>query len=174
MKPNGKQLFLACLLTAFFVAPIRIAAQDRGPSTPEERARAVQTAKSLQADPLAPSVKADGEWIVKWLIQVPDITVEMCSAFMEDVGNLKNEKSSALLSTMLASQAQFVIENPDKAKDHDAIYVAGLEGALEGYESIRKKDAAFHVKQLDELILKRDQGTLPAFVHTTAAKKCKQ
>ena len=27
-------------------------AQQRGPSTPEERARAVQTAKSLQSDPL--------------------------------------------------------------------------------------------------------------------------
>ena len=37
-------------------------AQQRGPSTPEERARAVQTAKSLQPDPLAPNVQQDREW----------------------------------------------------------------------------------------------------------------
>jgi hypothetical protein len=52
-------------------------AQQRGPSTPEERARAVQTAKSLQSDPLAPNVQEDREWLVKWLIEVPDISVKM-------------------------------------------------------------------------------------------------
>src|SRR5437867_731451 len=55
-------LFFTAALQVF---PTRIDAQQRGPSTPEERARAVQTAKSLQADPLAPNLQGDREWLVK-------------------------------------------------------------------------------------------------------------
>jgi hypothetical protein len=61
----------------FFVAalqvfPTQIGAQQRGPSTSEERARAVQTAKSLQADPLAPNLQGDREWLE--LISKPCVT----------------------------------------------------------------------------------------------------
>src|SRR5438477_8521381 len=64
-------------LIVFVVATVTVfstqaGAQQRGPSTPEERARAIQTAKSLQSDPLARNVQEDREWLVKWLIEVPD------------------------------------------------------------------------------------------------------
>jgi hypothetical protein len=50
------------LVAAVAVSLAQAGAQQRGPSTPEERARAVQTAKSLQSDPLAPKVQEDREW----------------------------------------------------------------------------------------------------------------
>ena len=55
-------------LIVFVVATVAVfstqaGAQQRGPSTPEERARAVQTAKSLQSDPLARNVQEDREWL---------------------------------------------------------------------------------------------------------------
>ena len=82
-------------LIVFVVATVTVfstqaGAQQRGPSTPEERARAVQTAKSLQSDPLAPNVQEDREWLVKWLIEVPDISVKMCTTFFGDLGDSKN------------------------------------------------------------------------------------
>jgi hypothetical protein len=164
-------------MTVFLVAAVAFfstlaGAQQRGPSTPEERARAVQTAKSLQSDPLAPNVQQDREWLVKWLIEVPDISVKMCTTFLGDLGDSKSGNPGAIIATMLASEAAFVIEHPDKAKDVDAIYFAGVDGALHGYEAIRLKDASYRLPHLDDLIQKRDQGKLSDYVHATA-KKCK-
>jgi hypothetical protein len=147
-------------------------AQQRGPSTPEERAHAVQTAKVLQSDPLAPNVQQDREWLLKWLIEVPDISVKMCTTFLGDLGDSKSGNPGAIIATMLASEAAFVIEHPDKAKDVDAAYLAGVDGALHSYEAIHSKDASYRLPHLDDLIQKRDQGKLSDYVHATA-KKCK-
>ena len=147
-------------------------AQQRGPSTPEGRARAVQVAKSLQSDPLAPNVTQDREWLLKWLIEVPDISVKMCTTFLGDLGDSKSGNPGAIIASMLASEAAFVIEHPDKAKDVNAIYFAGVDGALHSYEAIHSKDASYRVPHLDDLIQKREQGKLPDYVRATA-KKCK-
>jgi len=161
-------------LIIFVVAVLSMlaGAQQHGPSTPEERARAVQTAKSLQSDPLAPNVQQDREWLLKWLIEIPDISVKMCPTFLGDLGDSKSGYPGAIIATMLASEAAFVIEHPDKTKDVEAVYFAGVDGALHSYEAIRSKDASYRLSHLDDLIQKRDQGKLADYVHATA-KKCK-
>jgi hypothetical protein len=161
-------------LIIFVVAVLSMlaGAQQRGPSTPEERARAIQTAKSLQSDPLAPNVQQEREWLLKWLIEVPDISVKMCPTFLGDLGDSKSGNPGAIIATMLASEAAFVIEHSEKAKDVDAVYFAGVDGALHGYEAIRLKDASYRLPHLDDLIQKRDQGKLSNYVRATA-KKCR-
>jgi hypothetical protein len=89
--------FLLFVLAAVEVFSTQAGAQQRGPSTPEERARAVQTAKSLQSDPLAPHVQEDREWLVKWLIEVPDISVKMCTTFLGDLGDSKSGNPGAII-----------------------------------------------------------------------------
>jgi hypothetical protein len=172
MSNRARIVSLVCFVATLQAFPTRIAAQQRGPSTPEERARAVQTAKSLQADPLAPDLQRDREWLVKWLIEVPDISVKMCTTFLGDLGDSKSGYPGAIIATMLASEAAFVIEHPEKAKDVEAVYLAGVDGALDGYQAIHKKEASYRLPHLDELIQKRDQAKLADYVHATA-KKCK-
>ena len=165
---------VACLffIAALQVSPTQVSAQQRGPSTPQERARAVQTAKSLQADPLAAETQEDREWLVRWLIEIPDISVKLCTTFLGDLGDSKSGYPGAIIATMLASEGAFVIEHPEKAKDTELIYLAGVDGALNGYQAIRKKDASYRVAHLDDLIQMRDQSKLTQYVHATA-KKCK-
>lgn len=98
--------------------------------------------------------------------------MKMCTTFLGDLGNSKTGYPGAIIATILASEAAFVIEHPDKAKDIEAIYFAGVDGALHSYESIRLKDVSYRVAHLDELIQKRDQGKLSDYVRATA-KKCK-
>jgi hypothetical protein len=170
MRWHVRIIFLFAAAAVFFST--LAAAQQRGPSTPEERARAVQTAKSLQSDPLAHDVEEDREWLIKWLIEVPDISVKMCTTFLGDLGGSKSGYPGAIIATLLASEAAFVIEHPEKAKDVGAVYFAGVDGALRSYEAIRSKDASYRLSHLDDLIQKRDQGKLADYVHGTA-KKCK-
>ena len=169
MRRHVQIVFLVAVVAVF---SMQAGVQQRGPSTLEERARVVQTAKSLQSDPLAPSVQEDREWLVKWLIEVPDISVKMCTTFLGDLGDSKSGNSGAIIATMLASEAAFVIEHPEKAKDVDAVYYAGVDGALHSYEAIHSKDASYRLPHLDDLIQKHDQGKLADYIHATA-KKCK-
>jgi hypothetical protein len=164
--------YMIFVVVAVTVGSMQASAQQRGPSTPEERARAVQTATSLQSDPLAPNIQQDREWLLKWLIEVPDISVKMCPTFLGDLGDSKSGYPGAIIATLLASETSFVIEHPQKAKDVDAIYFAGVDGALHSYEAIHSKDVSYHPPHLDDLIQKRDQGKLGDYVHATA-KKCK-
>jgi hypothetical protein len=149
--------------------------QQRGPSTTEERARAVQIAKALRSDPLSDGNTKDREWLVRWLIEVPDISVKLCGGILGDMGDSKKSPyPGALLATMLASEAAYVIENPDKARDNAAVYLAGIEGALDAYQAIRNKDSSFHAKQLDDFSTNREDGKLAEAITSAAkAKKCK-
>ena len=167
------KIISSALLLAFSLVSIApVSPQRHNPSTPEERARVVQIAKALQSDPLSPGGRKDREWLLKWLVEVPDISVTLCPALLGDLGDYKTGYPGAILATMLASQAAFVIDHPGKSKDPEAIYFAAVDGALRAYESVRRTDANFRRPQLDELLQMRDQGKLEEYVRNTA-KKCK-
>jgi hypothetical protein len=121
----------------------------------------------LRADPLSHEVQGGREWLIKWLIEIPDISVKLGSNFLGDLGKEKNGYSGALLASMMASEASFVIEHPDKRKDSNAMYFAGVDGALESYQAIQKKDPQYHLPHLDELLQKQERGTLAEYVHET-------
>ena len=150
-------------------------AQSRGPSTADERNRAVQAAKQLRTDPLAASTQTEREWLIKWLIEVPDIAVQLCGGILGDLGDTNQSAyPGTLLATMMASEAAYVIENPQRAKDRRAMFRAGVDGALDAYEVIRKKDASYQAKKLDEFVLARNAGKLDDVLNSALkASKCK-
>jgi hypothetical protein len=113
--------FLVVAALSFHAIPAHAQSSQRGPSTPQERTRAVEVAHRLQANPLAPEVRSEREWLLVWLSQVPDISVSLCPALYGDLGDSKGTNPSAIIATELASEAAFVIEHPDQAKDHAAI-----------------------------------------------------
>jgi hypothetical protein len=107
-----------------------------------------------------------------WLIEVPDISVTLCSALLGEDRDSKNEPRGTLVAAMMASQAAFVIEHPEKSKDDVAVYLAGMEGVLSAYSAMKSKDPQLHLAQLDDLLVEREQGKLADYVKKTA-KKCK-
>jgi hypothetical protein len=159
-----------CLLFCVTV----VAQSDRGPSTPDERATAVRAARLLETDPFNNDAKKVREWLLKWLIETPDISVEICADYLPALYGQKNKNNAAdLVMQMTFSSAAFIIENPDKAKDKVAVNLAGLEGTLKMYESILKSKPNAKIDSLDQLIAKRDKGELRAYVEDIAANKCK-
>jgi hypothetical protein len=160
------------IVTAVALFWTQAGAQRRGPSTLEERARAVQTPKSLQSDPLSLSLQQDREWVLKWLIEVPDISVKMCTTFFGDLGDSKERLSWCDHRHNVGFGSRFRDRESNKAKDVEAVYFAGVDGALHSYEAIHMKDASYHLPHLDDIIQKRDKGKLADYVHA-AAKKCK-
>jgi hypothetical protein len=148
-------------------------AQDRGPSTPEERAKAVKIAHSLENDPLAKDAKEQREWVMQWIVEIPDITVNVCFEYFGKVPQPPRGHSTEIVRQMIISTAAFMIEHPDKAKDEQAAALAGLLGSIKAYQAILKEDASARWEQMDKLVEMREQGKLDDFVADTR-RKCAQ
>lgn len=145
-------------------------AQERGPSTPEERKRAVKVSRDLENDPLGKDAVEQRDWVYKWIEKIPDITVNVCDDFFDKVPNPPRGHSREIVIQMTISSAAFMIEHPDKIKDEQAIALAGLLGSLKAYEAILKQDAASRWPYMDKLILMREQGKLEDYIGETRRK----
>ena len=119
------------ILIAFLIAVTSLSAQQkRGPSTPEERTKAVQFAHDLENNPLGPQAKSEREWLLRWVMDVPDITVAFCPQILGTEPSDKQPYGTEIRTQLMFSQAAFLIENPDKTKDDLAIQTAGVNGSL--------------------------------------------
>jgi hypothetical protein len=148
--------------------------QKRGPSTPEERRRAVEMINFLETKPLEKEAKKYRESLLYFLIEVPDITVNVCTNALSGAKPFKGDYESELFGQMMYSQAKFVIENPDRANDDAAAYLAGVEGVLRTWAAIKAAKPKAKFPLLDELAEKQSAGTLAEHVRTNAAKCKKQ
>jgi hypothetical protein len=147
--------------------------QKRGPSTSEERTRAVKVAHELEEDPLAKEAKDNREWVIQWIVDIPDITVNVCFDYFGKMPNPPRGHSKEIVRQMIISSAAFMIEHPDKAKDEQAVVTAGLLGSLKAYQSIVKHEPDARWPYVDKIVQMRDQGKLDEFVSDTR-RKCAQ
>ena len=165
------------LLGLFFVRPTCAQKQQppphRGPSTAEERTRAVKIAHELESDPLAKDAKDNREWVIQWIVDIPDITVNVCFDYFGKMPNPPRGHSKEIVRQMIISSAAFMIEHPDKVKDEQAVATAGLLGSLKAYQSILKGEPDARWPYVDKIIQMRDQGKLDDFVSDTR-RKCAQ
>lgn len=171
MKRDLKKSILAGVAVILMGVAAATAAA-RGPSTKEERAKAVRIAHELEAAPLNKSFRSDREGAIKWLIEVPDVHVKLCPSVLGDFLNKKYKYSSEITVQLTLSSAAFVIEHPDQAGDPTAQYLGGVEGVLKAYESILQEKPKANSKALDELLQKQEKGELKGFVEE-ASKSCK-
>jgi hypothetical protein len=161
----------ALILGLISVRAVR--AQERGPSTPEERAKAVKIAHDLEDDPLASDADKQRAWVIQWIIDIPDITVDVCFDYFGKLPDPPRGHSMEIARQMIISSAAFMIEHPDKAKDEQASTLSGLLGAIKAYQAILKKDSASRWEQMDKLVEMRNQDKLDEFVSDTR-RKCSQ
>lgn len=158
----------AILSTFLAFATLHAQSADRKPSTPEDRAKAVELSKSLESDPLAKAAKDQRNWIVHWLIAVPDINVKVCGNLLGPLLGSSKNYSAEIFTQMIPSTAAFVITHPEKSKDDVAVYTATLEGALRTYESILRLKPKARWPYLDGLIEKRNSVGLTEHVRQVA------
>jgi hypothetical protein len=112
-------------------------AQTNAHSSPEDRQRFVSIVQSLERAPLNPGLQDDRKWAVQWLTDAPDVTVNLCLDPLGGVSKKDYAHSSEIVVQYMFAMAALIIENPEKAGDMDAQQLAGVEGALNAYRSMR-------------------------------------
>jgi hypothetical protein len=170
MKAHAMRAIAIATLFIGFLIPRTGGAQTRGPSTPEERARAVKVAHELEDDPLAKGAREHRDWMIQWVIEIPDITVNVCFDYFGVLPDPPKGHSEEITRQMILSSAVFMIEHPDKAKDEQAVALSGLFGSLKAYQAILKQDSASRWAHMDKLIQMRAKGELDDYVAETRRK----
>lgn len=168
-----KKMSLLTVVLAFLCCVSSAYAQKRGPSTPEERKRAVEMATFLETNPLAKEAKDIRAALFFFLAEVPDITVSLCTDVFGESKKFKGDYESELFGQLAYSQAKFIIEHPDKAQDEAAVQLAGVEGVLRTWQAIKAAKPKAKFPLLDELLAKQQAGTLAEHVQE-GMKGCKK
>ena len=156
---------------AILAAPVAAIAADRGPSTPEERKQALEYIQHFEADPLNPALKPEIQWVVKWTIEIPDVHINLCM-ILDKLPKGNKKDGQTLFTAMVLAQTAFVLQNPDKQEDLLAQYQAGVEGVLRVYQLLLKSNPKDQQPYLDDLIQRRDAGTLAPWVKERVAASC--
>ncbi|MET0625103.1 MAG: hypothetical protein ABW250_19340 [Pyrinomonadaceae bacterium] len=167
MTRRSPSLIAACVALAL-CAGSGLAQEKRKPSTPEQRRKAVETATLLENDPFNKDAKRLREELLKFLIEAPDVHVVLCTDVLGELSKIKGEYAPIITAQLTFSTAKFVIEHPEQAGDHDAAFLAGVEGVLRAYRNIKKAKPKVKIEQLDDLLGKQEAGDLAFFVKTAA------
>ena len=163
---------LMIVLTLVLLCCGSYAYAQRGPSTPEERKRAVEMATFLETNPLAKEAKDYRAKLLLFLAEVPDITVKLCNSILGESKRIKGDYESELVVQLGYSQAKFIIENPDKAHDDAGVYLGGVEGVLRTWQAIKAAKPKAKFPLMDELLQAQQAGSLAEQVKANAAS-CK-
>lgn len=146
----------------------------RGPSTAEERKRAVKITRELEQQPLARRAMDARKWLYQWIVEIPDIHVVSCSGPLDVLLVDEDDAYGQILYVQsVFGMASFLVENPKKSKDWVAVQTAGIESTLRAYEALRKTDSEARWKALDRLVAARNGGKLRALVKEQMAECAK-
>lgn len=153
-------LTLLCALLA-------AAAQSHDAASAEQRQRVVAIAHKLEAAPLDQALFPEREWARQWVLVNPDVRIRMCMQLLPELRRPRYKFRPEILDQMMLSSAAFLIEHPDKAGDHLAENVAGLQGVLKVYAAIVKSNPDARVPALDEMVEKESRGKLVEYARET-------
>jgi hypothetical protein len=155
---------LPAALLALLLCAAPALAQTSAHSSPEDRQRFVSVVHNLERAPLDPSLQRDRKWAVQWLTDAPDVSVEACLDPLGGVSEKNYAHAPEIIVQYMVAMAAFIIENPEKQNDPDAQQLAGVEGALNAYRSMRAAQPDKTSPALEKLLGMQSRGELPGFV----------
>ena len=155
-----------CLILSLLLATAGFSAsQANGPET-FIKATSFTEKKPLDKD--AKKLRSAG---MKWLIVTDKVSVKVCSLLLSV--DKKYKYSSELFAQYTLGMAAYKLANPDKAQDEDTAQLAGVESALTSYEAIIVEQPKAKNAFMDDLLAKRGQGSLAAYVKENNCKERK-
>jgi TPR repeat protein len=144
----------------------------RPPSTPEERAYALRLTHWVETNPLSLDASAARAWLDEWWQEIPDILVRPCN-LVDPPNHEPYPHGGDLYRQITYAEGAFILENPGRAKDWDAVFLAGMQGALRTYESIMRQEPSAKSSFLEDLLAQRESGRLPGTVRALVRERCK-
>ena len=120
----------------------------RGPSTLEERNKAIAVARILEQDPLGPGSAALREWLDTWWRDIPDWMIKTCPILPVE----PDHPYAALLQTQVTlSSGAYLLDKRYEVRSQEELFAEGIRGALRAYQAIIRANPDAHSAALDGL-----------------------
>jgi hypothetical protein len=158
MSHRKNRITILVIAGLLLMAASQFVAQET--STPEERVQWVEITHKLEGAPLDVSVNKQGESALKQVSDAHDIHVPLCPGLLSEFNGMKYSYSHQITRQYMLASTAFLIENPDKTSDLDAMNLAAVESVLKAYNAILQQKPEAKSKALDDLLKKQSQGKL--------------
>jgi hypothetical protein len=146
-----------------------VAVGQQGTLSVKDRKKLVDLATKLENEPLSKKAPKDRKKVLTLIRRAPDLTIPPCRDLLDELLLSKELGAQELRVQMAISGAMFLVQHPEAAGDRAAVYVAGVEGALRTYENMRHTNPLVQIESMDELLARREQGTLGEYVRQAMA-----
>lgn len=97
-----------------------------------------------------------------------DIHVPLCPALLGGFSGMKYAYAHTIARQYMLASTAFLIENPDRVNDHNAMNLAAVESVLKAYTAILQQKPDSKAKDLDNLLQKQKQNKLVEYIQ----KRC--
>lgn len=131
----------------------------------------IKATRFLEQKPLDKNAKKVRSMAMEWLIVTDKVSVKACSLLLSV--DKKYKYSSELFGQYSFGMGAYKLANPDKAQDEDAVQQAGVESAMTAYEAIVAEQPKAKNAFMDDLLAKRGDGSLAAYVKANNCKEIK-
>ena len=129
----------------------------------QDRERVLDYTRSLEEHPLAKDSLQKRMWLAEWIVQAPELNVDVCCKALQSLDQINNTYSEQLRMQAMYSQAAFQLEHPN-VKDTAKLQAAGLAGTLRAYRAIQRFDPTAKYPLLDDLLSLERKGKLQEYV----------
>lgn len=146
--------------------------EDRPPSTPEERERAVKLVAELENNFLGPEADASREWLDKWMAEIPDLFFHSCPLLEREKDEVFPHHLYLIKQSYYAGGA-YLIQHPEKVNDQLRIYIAGVEGAIRAYNNLVANQPTKRNGSMEFLLKAQAAGQLETLVHQRVRERCR-
>lgn len=131
----------------------------------------IKATRFLEQKPLDKNAKKVRSIAMEWLIVTDKVSVKACSLLLSV--DKKYKYSGELFGQYTFGMGAYKLANPDKAQDEDAVQQAGVESAMTAYEAIVAEQPKAKNAFMDDLLAKRGDGSLAAYVKANNCKEIK-
>ena len=131
----------------------------------------IKATRFLEQKPLDKNAKKVRSMAMEWLIVTDKVSVKACSLLLSV--DKKYKYSSELFGQYSFGMGAYKLANPDKAQDENAVQQAGVESAMTSYEAIVAEQPKAKNAFMDDLLAKRGEGSLVAYVKANNCKEIK-
>jgi hypothetical protein len=152
---------LACVIVSSLSTALASAAT---PTSPETKAEMIKLIDSLEKKPYDPDTRDTAGTVMTWLQDAPDVSVNLCLPLLGDLDELEKDGGDILSTQLPFAEARFILENPSRAEDAQAVHVAGVEGVLRTYAAMKAAKPDLRIRQMEKLVKMQADKKIDAFV----------
>jgi hypothetical protein len=168
--PSSRAALCGTLVAALLLIA-GAASAARGPSTPEERKKAIELVELLETEPASPAAAEARQWLTTFISEVPDLTVKQCMSLVAPATERAAIRPE-LMSQHVFSGAGYLLRNPGTAAGGTDTLTAALVGTVRAYRVWKQADASVAHPRLEQLAELEAKGQLETYVRA-AGRNCR-